>query len=44
MSKRVKLPQRGGQYQRAKGGAPKPKTAEPETRDDGIKKTSGKKE
>jgi len=44
MSKRVKLPQRGGQYQRAKDGAPKPKTAEPETRDDGIKKTSGKKE
>jgi len=44
MSKRMKLPQSGGQYQRAKDGSPKPKTAEPETRDDGTKKTSGKKE
>jgi|GEM_PF-1225787 len=45
MSKRrVKLPQSGGQYQRTKDGAPKPKAAEPETRDDGTKQTSGKKE
>lgn len=42
--RRVKLPQSGGQYQRARDGAPKPKAAEPATSPDAAKQTSDKKE